>query len=214
MPSLNADQRALLELFQERADWVPIAEALKLLRDRGLSAAQAQYDLRALFLAGAVERRQVHREVVNGTQPSYDYRFVRWVEGCTYAQESRGPRAPRPPPPRDPRRDPWPGDILDDDPPAPPLVVWEHADFPDKVGAARYGHGEGHPESCQCKACACTFTGSWPIEAWRKEMKRARVLYAAPELRRLDPHIAERARVWLAERREKLKASAPGRGRR
>ncbi len=65
---------------------------------------------------------------------------------------------------RDPRVDPIPGDVLDDDPPAPHLVVWKHRQAPAFVGAARYTETE------------CTFSGEWSLEAWRKDMADAVVL--------------------------------------
>jgi len=82
---------------------------------------------------------------------------------------------------RDPRINPQPGDVLNDDPPAPPLVVWQNGRAPDFVGAARYTTVLGHETGCVCGGCACTFSGSWPIDAWRREMADAEVMWTAEQ---------------------------------
>lgn len=80
---------------------------------------------------------------------------------------------------RDPRVDPRPGDVLDDDPPAPPLIVWK-CNKKDVIGAARYWcdkHGAVSP-CCDCptEVSKCTFSGTWNIDDWRDEMKDSVVL--------------------------------------
>ena len=81
---------------------------------------------------------------------------------------------------RDPRVDPRPGDVLDDDPPLPPLLVYRTNSL-DVVGAARYEAVPGHPENCRCDGCACVWNGTWPLADWRRDMAVAEVLYVVGE---------------------------------
>lgn len=83
---------------------------------------------------------------------------------------------------RDPRVDPRPGDVIDDDPPLPPLLVSRSSRPGEVVVAARYTQDPTHPLDCGCEErCACVWLGSWNIDDWRDEMAGARVVHVSPD---------------------------------